>query len=103
MNDFADPMDIDQDDSVMASPSSPSPTASGFFSSPNGINQVNSLNGNGSPIPPPHKIPTEPTPPPKPSVDAEAFKAAGNKFFKMKDYDKAIREYSKGRLGSITG
>jgi DnaJ homolog subfamily C member 7 len=30
-----------------------------------------------------------------PTVDAEAFKTAGNKFFKMKDYGKAIREYTK--------
>ena len=28
--------------------------------------------------------------------DAEACKAAGNKFFKAKDYDRAIKEYTKG-------
>lgn len=29
-------------------------------------------------------------------IDAEACKAAGNKFFKAKQYDKAIEQYSKG-------
>jgi len=71
-----------------------------------GVNGVNGLNDDGSPIPPPHKVPTSPPPqpqpqlPPKPTVDAEACKAAGNKFFKAKDYDKAIKEYTKGRNNS---
>lgn len=43
-----------------------------------------------SPTPPPHKEP------PPPVVDPEACKAAGNKFFKAKDYEKAIAEYTKG-------
>lgn len=51
-------------------------------------------NANGSPIPPPHKAPS---PPPKPSVDPEACKALGNKYFKAKDYIKAIAEYTKGK------
>jgi len=34
--------------------------------------------------------------PSKPTVDAEACKTSGNKFFKAKEYDKAVREYSKG-------
>ena len=59
---------------------------------PNGV--TNGVNGHAeserSPTPPPHK------PPPKPPIDAEACKAAGNKFFKAKDYYKAIDEYSKG-------
>jgi DnaJ family protein C protein 7 len=36
-------------------------------------------------------LPAEP-----PTIDAEEYKAAGNKFFKIKDYPAAIKEYSKG-------
>jgi DnaJ family protein C protein 7 len=50
-------------------------------------------NGHDAPAPPPHKTPT--TPPPS-TEDAEAFKAAGNKYFKAGDYTKAIAEYTKG-------
>ncbi|KAH0367597.1 TPR-like protein, partial [Aureobasidium melanogenum] len=49
-------------------------------------------NGDTAPVPPPHKTPT--TPPPS-TEDAEAFKAAGNKYFKAGDYTKAIAEYTK--------
>ncbi|RMZ86429.1 hypothetical protein DV736_g6343, partial [Chaetothyriales sp. CBS 134916] len=41
-----------------------------------------------TPTPPPHRAP-----PPK--VDPEACKASGNKYFKAKDYDRAVQEYSK--------
>lgn len=42
-----------------------------------------------SPTPPPHRnLP--------PKMDPEACKAAGNKYFKAKDYDRAVQEYSKG-------
>lgn len=47
-----------------------------------------------SPTPPPHR--TQPV-----KVDPEACKAAGNKFFKAKDYDRAISEYSKGNLDCV--
>lgn len=48
-----------------------------------------------APVPPPHRSnPASPTP--SPTDEAEAFKAAGNKFFKEKDYKKAIEQYSKG-------
>ncbi|KEQ73737.1 TPR-like protein [Aureobasidium namibiae CBS 147.97] len=50
-------------------------------------------NGDAAPAPPPHKTPT--TPPPLSTEDAEAFKAAGNKYFKAGDYTKAIAEYTK--------
>jgi len=33
--------------------------------------------------------------PPTPSVDGEAYKQAGNKFFKQKEYTKAIEQYTK--------
>ncbi len=95
MSDPPTPMDIDQDQvSTSAPPSSPPPA----FSATNGVN------GDGSPMPPPHRAPTSPPPQPqpapqpkKPAVDAEACKAAGNKFFKAKEYDKAIKEYTKGK------
>lgn len=42
-----------------------------------------------TPTPPPHKnLPQK--------IDPETAKAAGNKFFKAKDYDRAIMEYTKG-------
>ncbi|KAF2139534.1 uncharacterized protein K452DRAFT_327997 [Aplosporella prunicola CBS 121167] len=47
-----------------------------------------------APPPPPHRTPTSP-PPQADAVDPEACKAAGNKFFKAKEYDKAIKEYTK--------
>jgi DnaJ family protein C protein 7 len=34
-----------------------------------------------------------------PQDDAESYKAAGNRFFKEKNYTKAIEQYSKGMLG----
>ena len=46
-----------------------------------------------TPIPPPHKVQS---PPPKPAIDPEVCKATGNKYFKAKDYTKAIAEYTKG-------
>lgn len=42
-----------------------------------------------SPTPPPHRVTPQ-------KVDPEACKAAGNKFFKAKDYERAIAEYTKG-------
>ena len=51
-------------------------------------------NGDSSPVPPPHQTP--PPSLPKPSHDPEECKALGNKYFKAKDYTKAIAEYTKG-------
>ena len=61
----------------------------------NGVSDQDQINGHGSPIPPPHKTPS-PSPPPKPAYDPEACKATGNKYFKAKDYTRAVQEYSKG-------
>ncbi|KEQ96206.1 hypothetical protein AUEXF2481DRAFT_64813 [Aureobasidium subglaciale EXF-2481] len=58
----------------------------------NGTADKAAQNGDAAPAPPPHKTPT--TPPPS-TEDAEAFKAAGNKYFKAGDYTKAIQEYTK--------
>lgn len=51
------------------------------------------MNGDSSPIPPPHQTPS---PPPKPAYDPEVCKATGNKYFKAKDYTRAAQEYTKG-------
>lgn len=58
------------------------------------VNGHADMNGETSPVPPPHKVPS---PPPKPAIDPEACKALGNKYFKARDYTKAIAEYTKGR------
>lgn len=88
-------------------PSSPPPRSPGFFQEINGGTN-DDRNGDSSPIPPPHGIKTT-SPPPlawsqppqqppqQPSVDAEACKSLGNKYFIAKDYKKAIKEYTKGR------
>jgi DnaJ family protein C protein 7 len=54
-------------------------------------------NGDG-PIPPLHKSnPTSPVPDAAPTAEqAEAFKTAGNKYYKAKEYKKAVEEYTKG-------
>ena len=95
-----DTMDVDEPQAptspLKASPpATPSQSAPGAFpdSTTNGnTNGVSDHDDEKSPTPPPHK---EPPPPP---VDAEACKAAGNKFFKAKDYARAITEYTKGTV-----
>ena len=77
------------------SPMSPLTTAPGAdLENANGT--VNGLNGDHaygkSPTPPPHRVSVVE----KPVIDAEAAKAAGNKFFKAKDFSRAITEYTKG-------
>ncbi|KAI0994879.1 hypothetical protein K3495_g13302 [Podosphaera aphanis] len=48
------------------------------------------------PVPPPHKSnPTSPSANTALSDEAEKFKAAGNKFYKAKEYEKAVEEYTK--------
>ena len=99
MSDPHDAMDLDQEEPVSPSTSSSPSLAPGPFSLPNGVDHAKNenVNGGGSPVPPPHRAPpAEPQPASKSTIDAEACKAAGNKFFKMGDYDKAIREYTKG-------
>ena len=87
------PMDVDSDAPVVngsSQPPTPSHDAPGAFpgEAPNGTSDREDK----SPTPPPHRVP------PTPKVDPEACKAAGNKFFKAKDYDRAIQEYTKGRV-----
>jgi DnaJ homolog subfamily C member 7 len=95
---IATPMDLDTDEQTFTNgastsqPPSPSKDIPGAFADPDTNHSANDEESEGakSPTPPPHKTP----PPPK--VDPEACKAAGNKFFKAKDYDRAIQEYTKG-------
>lgn len=96
---MSDPMEIDSE-AQNGAPSSPLAQANmpGSFDTPktNGT----APNGDTAPAPPPHKSnPTSPAPPAGPTLEeAEAFKANGNKFYKNKEYKKAIEEYTKGRL-----
>jgi DnaJ homolog subfamily C member 7 len=102
------PMDIDQPEQP-SSPKKTSPPKTPFQSAPGAFpdsatnGETNGINGRDdekSPTPPPHKEP--PLPPSPPPVDAEACKAAGNKFFKAKDFARAIVEYTKGTHLSYT-
>jgi DnaJ family protein C protein 7 len=99
-------MDVDREHSTSPAPSSPvtAPEAP----------KTNGANGDPDrPAPPPHRYTKSPPPPTAnyaatteaaappvepPTIDAEEYKAAGNKFFKIKDYPAAIKEYSKGGL-----
>ena len=97
-------MDVD---SSSPAPSSPATEVPGGFSKTNGTNG----NHEARPAPPPHRYTKSPppssanyaatseaatVPAEMPTIDAEEYKAAGNKFFKIKDYPAAIKEYSKG-------
>ena len=88
MNEPPEPMDLDQDGPISTAPSSPPQVTPGSFPTTNGVN------GDASPEPPPHKPARSPSPQ-RPAVDPEAAKAAGNKHFKAKQYDQAIKEYTK--------
>jgi DnaJ family protein C protein 7 len=111
------PMDIDREASSSPAPSSPPAAAT---STPTPTPKANGVNGHDDsrPAPPPHRYTT--SPPPQgtsyaatpeaaasapvepPTIDAEEYKAAGNKFFKIKDYPAAIKEYSRGALCQMT-
>lgn len=102
------PMDIDRDSTASPTPAPSSPAAAQI---PNPLSKPNGTNGDDSkPAPPPHRYTTSPPPqsanyaatpedasPPAqpPTIDAEEYKAAGNKFFKIKDYPAAIKEYTR--------
>jgi DnaJ family protein C protein 7 len=93
-----DRMDIDNEGPTGA-PASPSVQTNmpGSFDSPK-INGSNGTSNGEGPVPPPHKSnPTSPAAVALPTPEeAEAFKTAGNKFYKAKEYKKAIEEYTKG-------
>ncbi|KAK1765648.1 TPR-like protein [Phialemonium atrogriseum] len=111
-------MDIDKESSNGGSPSSSSPQSHQAAQSPQPgpqtapqpaptnsftvpvTNGVNGANGPASaedgdvPVPPPHK--SQPSSPTQTAADdAETFKNEGNKFFKAKDYTRAIEFYTK--------
>jgi len=90
------PMDVDSEALANDPPSSPTPMTWTASQQTNGTSREN-INGEDSPIPPPHGSNPATSPPPKPTIDPEACKVSGNKYFKAKDYAKAIQEYSKGR------
>lgn len=100
-----DRMDVDHPNSASA-PSSPSqrrqstPAAEQTpAQTPPATNGSSSPNKEDAPAPPPHT--TDPnSPPPTPADEAEVFKTLGNKFFKEKNYKRAIEEYTKGRPSS---
>lgn len=81
-------MDIDQEPVNGASPQTPKKQTNFSVPIPNGSSH------DGAPAPPPHRSnPSSPIP--TPEEDAESYKAAGNRFFKEKNYSKAIEQYSK--------
>ena len=92
----SEPMDVDRESNGASSPPpAPQPQTSFSVPIPNGINTAVNGNGEDAPAPPPHKSnPSSPVP--TAEDEAEAYKAAGNKFFKDKDYKNAIVQYSKG-------
>ncbi|KAF5129679.1 DnaJ subfamily C member 7 [Metarhizium anisopliae] len=91
---MSDHMDIDREPvngaSSPASQPQSNPSAQANFSVP----IPNGTHHNDAPAPPPHRSnPSSPVP--TALDDAEAYKAAGNRFFKDKNYTKAIEQYSK--------
>lgn len=81
---MTDHMDVDTSTSAPASPAAASPQT-------NGTTHANGIDN--PPTPPAHKVPVAPT-----QEEAEAFKTAGNKYFKAKEYGNAIDEYTKGMM-----
>lgn len=72
-------MDIDSGPSVTpGTPTSPSPA-------PETPAKTNGVNGT-------HSLPPDP---PREELDGEAYKQAGNKFFKQKEYGRAVEQYSR--------
>lgn len=81
------PIDVDMDSPNGQATSSDMPKTNG----------VNNVSQEDVPPPPAHKSgPSSPEEQGLTPEDAEAFKLSGNKFFKEKNYKKAIEEYTKG-------
>ena len=81
-----DPMEVDAEMNGRDSES---------YTNSNGSADFSQQNADSSPSTAP---PKEPAPPPKPAYNPEECKALGNKYFKAKDYTRAIAEYSKGKF-----
>lgn len=106
-------MDFEYESRAPSVPSSPLPMSSGIFQDLKG-GRDEDLNHDSSPVPPPHGISTTSSPPPaaktpfpppppiqplqpqQPTIDPEACKTLGNKYFIAKDYKRAIKEYTRG-------
>ena len=100
MNDHMDQMDIDREpvngvSSPATGPQNPASAQANFSVPITNGNGVHADKDDEAPEPPPHGS-NPSSPPPNLQEEADAFKAAGNKFFKDKEYSKAIAEYSKG-------
>lgn len=81
---MAEPMDVDPPVSTPAAAPATSPTKT----APNGVNGSTAPR-KGSPLPP---TPTDDTPL---ELNGEAYKQAGNVFYKQRDYKKAVEQYTK--------
>ncbi|KAI4177111.1 MAG: hypothetical protein LQ343_000593 [Gyalolechia ehrenbergii] len=95
LSDPPTPMDVDRDEDASSAASTPPPAAPNSYPDTNGAPNHSDMERTTSPIPPPHRFMPTTSPPPKPAVDPEACKVLGNKYFKNKDYVKAIAEYTK--------
>ena len=94
---MSDPMDVDVEGSVgtPTSPQAQSNLPGAFDGKTNGVSSP--VNGDAPPPPVHRSNPTSPSPALAPSsADAEEFKNEGNKFYKAKEYKKAIEAYTKG-------
>jgi DnaJ family protein C protein 7 len=96
LSNMSDPIEVDTPDGHNGT-ASPPPQAI-----PSSFDTSKTTSGTAAneagPAPPPHKSdPSSPSGKAAPtSEEAEAFKVAGNKFYKTKEYKKAIDEYTKG-------
>lgn len=104
-------MEVEDDSRAPSVPSSPPPMSPGIIPDMKG-GRDEDRNGDSSPAPPPHGINTTSSPPPapkwafppppslfqpqQPTIDPEACKTLGNKYFIAKDYKRAIKEYTRG-------
>ncbi|RPA82117.1 TPR-like protein [Ascobolus immersus RN42] len=83
---MSEPMDVDANSPTPAPADAPAPAPTATKTAPNG---VNGGSRKGSPLPP---TPTDDTPL---EMNGEAYKQAGNVFYKQKDYKKAVEQYTK--------
>ncbi|KAG5968017.1 hypothetical protein E4U58_002023 [Claviceps cyperi] len=88
---MGDPVDMDQ--ATSASPSA-SQNHNAKLQTNFSVPITNGAHKDEAPAPPPHRSnPSSPVP--TQQDDAEAYKAAGNRFFKERNYTKAIEQYTK--------
>ncbi|KAK2608775.1 hypothetical protein QQS21_002632 [Conoideocrella luteorostrata] len=89
---MSEPMDIDREPANGASPAT-SQNQNSSAQSNFAVPITNGHHNEEAPAPPPHSSnPSSPVP--TEQDEADAYKAAGNKFFKDKKFDEAIRQYT---------